>query len=357
MKIDFNKTVGLIKGGLLDHQATWDRYLGENPDWRDTLINLTGPLLVANVFLSVIFSRMVGTISPYGFGRNWFMAILLGLVLAAISFTVAVLVFNWLAGVFKGKPDFSRAFAAISLAAIPAWIGGIVGSAIPWLGGLISLAGAILSLVFVYKIMPLALGVPDDKRVVHFVVSLIAIFVINLVIASVTGLGSMGDRASLGDYSRDGVERDAEDAPGVFGEIGRQAQIYTKASEARYEPPGDGEVTRRQAEWVVDNLSKARETYQEELARLKGLSDELENKDNPTPADLAKMYKGMGTALSLNTIEMETVMAGGGNWAEYQWVKSQLRAARLQRGEGSDALEHNYEIYQEFEEELGSEGL
>lgn len=352
MKIDINKTLGLVKGGLFDHQATWDRYLGENPDWKETLINLTGPLLVANVLLSVILSRMVGTISPYGYGRNWFMAIVLGLILAAIGFAVVVLVFNFLAGVFKGKPDFSRAFAAISLAAIPAWIAGIVGSAIPWLGGLISLAGAILSLVFVYKIMPMALGVPDDKRVVHFVVSLITVFVINLVIASVTGLGSMGGRASLGDYGRDGVARDAGNAPGMFGEIGRQAELYAKASEARFEPPSDGEVTRKQARWVAETVTKARATYEEEMARLKALSEDMDDKDNPSPADLAKMYQGMGTVMSLNSVEMETVMSGGGNWAEYQWVKSQLRAARMQRGEGSDALKHNYELYEEIKDQV-----
>jgi hypothetical protein len=64
------------------------------------------------------------------------------------------------------------------------------------------------------------------------------------------------------------------------------------------------------------------------------------------------MYQGMGSVMSLNTVEMEVVKTGGGNWAEYQWVRDQLRAARLQRGEGSDALAHNYELYGEFEERL-----
>ena len=31
MNFDINKTLSLIKGGLLDHQATWESYLGENP--------------------------------------------------------------------------------------------------------------------------------------------------------------------------------------------------------------------------------------------------------------------------------------------------------------------------------------
>ena len=34
------------------------------------------------------------------------------------------------------------------------------------------------------------------------------------------------------------------------------------------------------------------------------------------------------------------------------WVKEQLRTAMIQQGEGSEALEHNYGLYREFEEEL-----
>lgn len=357
MKFDFNKTFSLVKGGLLDHRATWEAYLGENPAWRDTLITLTGPMIVANVVLSVILSRVMGTFSAYSFYGNFFTAIVLGLVLAALGFTVAVLVFNYLAGMFGGKPDFSRAFAAISLAAIPAWIAGIIGSAIPWLGGLVTLAGGILSLVFIYRILPLAVGVPDNKRVVHFVVSLVAILIVNLIIGRAVGMGGMAPRGMMGDFGSDHMERDADNAPGMFGEIGRQADIYNKANESRYEPPSDGEVSEKQAEWMVGNLNKSRKNYEEEMARLKKISDEIQNKDDPSPADLAKMYQGMGSAISLSTIETETVMAGGGNWAEYQWVKSQLRAARLQRGEGSGALEHNFEIYQDIEDELGPEGL
>jgi len=33
-------------------------------------------------------------------------------------------------------------------------------------------------------------------------------------------------------------------------------------------------------------------------------------------------------------------------------VKQQLRVARVQQGEGSDANAHNYELYLEYEDEL-----
>lgn len=349
MNFDFKKTIDLVIGGLTNPQQTWTDYLGENPGWQQTLVVLTGPLILANVVLSLLLSRMMGTMSPFGLAGNWFAALVLGLLLACIGFAVAVFVFNFLAGVFGGKADFSRAFAAMSLAAIPAWIAGIVGAAIPWIGGLIGLAGAIVTLVFLYKIMPLALAVPDSKRVLHFVVSLVAVLVINIVVASLLGVGRMGSRAGgydLGDRSG------AESAPGMFGSIGRQAGLIAKASEDRYEPPADGKVSREQARWVANVADKARLTYEEEMARLKNLSEDLDGKDDPSPADLAKMYQGMGTVISLNTIEMEVVKSGNGNWAEYQWAREQLRNARLQRGEGTDALAHNFELYEEFEDSL-----
>jgi hypothetical protein len=192
MNFDYKKTIDLVKGGLLNPAETWNSYLGENPNWQQTLIVLTAPLILANIVLGLLLSRMMGTMSPFGLAGNWFAALMLGLVMACLAFAVAVFVFNFLAGMFGGKPDFSRAFAAMSLAAIPAWIAGIVGAAVPWVGGLISLAGGIVSLVFLYKILPLALGVPDSKRVMHFVVSLVAVVVIDIVIGTALGIGRMG---------------------------------------------------------------------------------------------------------------------------------------------------------------------
>jgi hypothetical protein len=349
MNFDVKKTMDLVVGGLMRPRETWTGYLGENPTWQQTLITLTGPLIVANVLLSLLLSRMMGTMSPFGLAGNWFAALVLGFVFACIGFAVAVAVFNFLAGVFGGKSDFSRAFAAVSLAMIPAWVAGIVGAAIPWVGALIGLAGAVVALVFLYQIMPLALGVPDSKRVLHFVVSIIAVLVINVVVATVLGVGRMGAGASSYDL---GDGRDSNTAPGIFGEIGRQAGLIAAAGEDRYEPPDDGMVSREQARWVADVAGKAQLTYEEEMARLKKLGEEIDDSDDPSPADLAKMYQGMGSVMSLNTVEMEVVKTGGGNWAEYQWVRDQLRAARLQRGEGSDALAHNYELYGEFEERL-----
>lgn len=350
MEFDPKKTIDLVVGGLTRPQETWASYLGENPGWQQTLIVLTGPLILANVVLSLLLSRMMGTMSPYNLAGSWFGALVLALVMASIGFAVAVFAFNFLAGVFGGKSDFSRAFAAMSLAAVPAWIAGIVGSAIPWIGGLVGLAGAVVSVVFLYRIIPLALAVPDTKRVPHFVVSLVVVLIINILFASLLGVGR-ANRLSTG-YEVGQRERGGDSAPGMFGEMGRQASLIARVSEDRFEPPEDGRVSRQQAHWVADVADKARATYEDEMARLQKLSDEVDDKENLSPADLAKMYQGMGTVMSLNTVEMEVVDSGGGNWAEYQWVKNQLRNARMQRGEGSDTLAHNFELYEEVKDRL-----
>jgi len=194
MKFDFAKTLVLIKGGLLDHENTWKTYLEDCPGWQQTALVLTGPLFVFNVLLSLIFSRMTGGYAMYGYQGSWFTALIIGLVMGAVGFTIAVLVFNFLAGVFKGTPDFSRAFAAVSLAVIPAWVAGPLAGLIPYLGFLIAIAGGILSLVFLYRIIPLALNVAEEKRVIHFVVSLVVVFIFNIIVGYVLGFGSAANQ-------------------------------------------------------------------------------------------------------------------------------------------------------------------
>ena len=53
----------------------------------------------------------------------------------------------------------------------------------------------------------------------------------------------------------------------------------------------------------------------------------------------------------MRTSEMEVVKSAGGNWAEHMWVQESLRTAWIQK-DINDTVSHNYELYQEFEEEL-----
>lgn len=353
MAFDIKKTIDLIKGGLLDSQNTWKKYLDENPGWQDTAIQLTGPLLLANVILSLVFSRMVGGYAYYGIGQSFAGALVSGLVFSALAFAIAVTVFHFLAGVFKGSSTFSRAFAAVSLAAIPAWVAGPIGALVPWIGWLISLAGGILSLVFLYKIIPLAMGVPEDKRVVHYIVSLVCILIVNMIVGAVLGLGGMNRTATISDLGRNA------DSPvfssGVMGEMERQGRLMEAAQNDQFEPPSDGMLSTSQVRAYADVMRKTRELQGEYAQDMEKLGKELEEKEKAgtlSPTDLAKAYGGMGTALGANNAEMEIVKTGGGNWAEHLWVREQLRTAKFQRGEGSEANEHNFELYESFKDEI-----
>lgn len=359
MKFDFTKSLALIKGGLLDHESTWKTYLEDCPGWQQTALVLTGPLFLASILISLIFSRLTGGFAMYGYQGNWFMALITSVVMGAIGFAIVVLVFNFLSGTFKGTPNFSRAFAAASLAVIPAWVAGAVGGLIPYLGGLIALAGGILSLVFLYRIIPLALNVPEDKRTVHFVVSLVIVIVINMIIGLAIGPGGAGKQYPGSGYGASEVPSRKSASSGVIAEGVRQAEIIDAASSDQYEPPADGKLDKDQVEDYVSVMRKTKALHDEYAEKMEKLADEMKAKEaagkSPSMADFGKMYSGAGGLVSANNAEMEVVKTGAGNWAEHEWVKQQLRVARIQQGEGSDAIAHNYELYKKFEDELSDD--
>ena len=355
MNFDFTKTLNLIKGGLTDHQTTWENYLKDCPGWQATLISLTGPLILANIFFVVVIGRLMGGFSPYGYHSNFFTALIWGLLLACVSFLIAVFVFNFMAGVFKGKSNFDRSFAAVSMAAIPAWLAGMLAALLPsFIAFLLSLAGGILSLVFMYKIMPLALKVPDNKRVLHFIASLVIIFILNIIAGGIFG-GATVATQQQGFNSDSSSSRSS--GSGMFGEIERQGKLMQTAEEDIYTPPEDGKLSKSQVKAYGKVATKTRSMHAEYTEKMEALGKEMEAKEargeSPSLADMSKALGGLGGALGANNAEMEIVKTGGGNWAEHSWVKTQLRTARIQQGEGSAAIEHNYKLYQKYSEEIG----
>ncbi len=354
MEFDIRKTVDLVKGGLLAPEPTWNAYLAETPEWQKTLALLTGPLLLANVILSVLFTWMTGGLSASMLGGSLLMAWVYSLVAAAVGFTLLVFIINFLAGTFGGQPNFARAFAAVSLTAIPASLAGIAGALIPWLGFLVSLAGGIWSLVLLYRIIPLALGVPGEKRTLHFVATLVVALIANMLVAGVLSLVGLRPEVSA-NPSRHSSSTPVDIAPGsggVFDEARRQAALMKAAGEDEFEPPADGEVSKQQVRALVSVIEKSRLAMEEQAAQVEKAEAELQDKENRSTADLITMYRTMGKVVSMNNIEMEVLKSAGGNWAEHMWVKGQLRTARMQRGTGSEAIEHNYALYKANEEVL-----
>ncbi|MEX2498568.1 MAG: Yip1 family protein [Wenzhouxiangellaceae bacterium] len=183
------KTLKLISGGLTNPRETWESWLGENPGWQRTAVELTIPLIVAAVIIGWLLSVMLGGYFYFGYGRGVVLGLIVGLIAAGISIAVLSFVVSAFAGMFGGQANFDRAFAAVSLATIPTWAGVALGG-IPFIGWLLQLAGSIIGLVFLYKIIPLAVRVPEEKRVVHFVLTIVTVFVVNIILGLIFGLGA-----------------------------------------------------------------------------------------------------------------------------------------------------------------------
>lgn len=185
-----SKTIELVSGSLSNPRATWESYLGENPGWQRTAMELTVPLIVVAIVIGWLLSILLGGYFYFGYGRGAVFALVFGLIAAAISVTVLSYLVSFFAGRFGGESNFDRAFAGVSLAIIPGWLGAAV-SGIPFIGSLLQLAGMITGLVFLYKIIPLAVDVPESKRATHFIVTIVAAAIIQIILGLILTAGTM----------------------------------------------------------------------------------------------------------------------------------------------------------------------
>jgi hypothetical protein len=346
---DIARTIALIRGGLFDPTATWEAYHAENRSWQDTAMILTIPMIVITMvfagILSLLFSGFYAFPRYGGFGQwlSTFIWLLVGFMLTASIFT-------FLAGVFKGRADMNRGVAALSLASLPSYAGIVLGT-LPMLGWLFSLGLGILGLVFFYRIIPLYLKVPDDKRAVHFIVSLVATSVVAVLLGMIFGVGMMNN-----DFQTDrGIGSTGGRSGGFLGDISRQGEIYESAMKDTYEPPENGRLTDDQVREYLRVMESVRSIQEKHAARLKQMAREMEDKDEPDLSDISKVYAGMSSVMGVSNAPMEVVKSRGGNWAEHVWVEDQLRIARYQP-ELSDAARDNAGIYQKHAEQLEALG-
>lgn len=341
--LDYKKTIELIQGGLLEPKSTWQSYLSENRGWQDTAVLLTLPLIIASFVLAGLLSWVFGSFYMFNLGMGvgaW----VLSLVMAAVGLAAAAFIFSYLAGVFKGRHDFNKGLAAMSLAVIPGYVGNVLGT-IPFIGWLIALALGIVSLVFLYQIIPSYLEVPEEKRVLHYVVSLVATIVVMLVLSMILGAGGMG--AMHRDLS---MSDQHSGQAGVFGGIQRYAQMMEQAEQDRYDPPSDGKISEGQMDGFMSVMRKTADVRGEQMARIERLQEQQKNQESGSEA-LGAIAGNVGSVLGAFNAEMEVVLTGEGNWAEHQWIKEQLRVARIQK-DINEAVKHNYKLYQAHRPEL-----
>lgn len=357
---DIQATIRWVTDVMKNADATAVTYQETEPPWMQTFLQLPLPLYVVGAIVAVVLGGLTS-----GLGLS---AALFALVFALAWTFVLAFVFDFFAGTFEGTKNFDAAFAMIGLASVPYALGNAL-NALPFLGWLLSLAGGIYSIVLTYKFIPVFLKVPDAKRAMHFIVSLLVLIVLALILGTVFG-GIIGgsavmqglssgfeqrdeygeDSESSIDWDDSDVDKDGSDSDDggsnipFFGGLERQADFVDDAENDRFTPPSNNRLTDDQVERYVDTLTKTKRLRER-------LGKTLEGMDNKEDASITDVFGGLGDAMRLATAEMEVVKSGGGNWAEHQWVQSQIETARVQQ-DLNDDIAHNYGLFQAYQEQI-----
>lgn len=344
--IDLTRTTQLVRDALFDPEPTWRSYLPEAGDWQKTARLLTVPLVVGAAVLAFVLGLLGSGVSAFGF-RPTLGGLVLGIVWGLIAAGVVAFIFSFLAGVFGGKNSFALGLAATTLAFVPGYAGQVLG-ALPWVGWLLSLALGIYSLILLWRIIPLYLEVPDVKRTMHYIVSLIATVIAFVVLSTLLGAGAATNQVVT---SRN-IDTDTVGG-GMFGGVVRQAELVAAAEEDRYQVPANGRLSERQVEAYIRVMQRTAEAYAAREQQVREIAERSEAGGQVSFRDIANIMSGAAQVSSLGTVEVEIVKTAGGNWAEHQWVKESLRTAWLQK-DSNDAVEHNYALYQKYEDQLSA---
>lgn len=195
--IDLNRTLQLVRGALFDPEPTWRSYLPEAGDWQKTAFLLTGPLIVGSTVIAYLLSFMSSGSSVFAMFRPTIVSSLLNIVSMSIAAGVIAFIFSAMSGTFGGKNSFALGLAATTLAFVPGYVGQAL-TWLPWIGTLLALGLMIYSLVLLWRIIPIYLEVPANKRGGHYIVSILATIVVMFILGGITGRLLYGSMAGPG---------------------------------------------------------------------------------------------------------------------------------------------------------------
>ncbi|MBH81265.1 MAG: hypothetical protein CMQ49_12235 [Gammaproteobacteria bacterium] len=330
---DLQATIAWITQVIKDPNAAAAAYRTSQPPWLQTFMQITMPAYVGALVVGYIIALITGGSLLYGPAS--FGVMLFSVIWSLVWTFVVAFILDFVAGNFDGQRNFNAAYALVGLAIVPAALGNAL-SPLPVLGWLIGLVAGIYSLVLAYRFVPVFLEVPEAQRVKHFVISVIAAFVVNIVIGAT--VSSMFLPSAAPTFTPTSGQS------GIFGaDITGRADFAQAAAKDTYDPPSDGRLREAQVENYADVLEKTQ-------ALRDRLNQKFDNMDEGE-ASVSDILRGVGDAMRLGTAEMEVVKTRGGNWAEHMWVKNQIETARVQQ-DVNDTVKHNYALFLEYQEEI-----
>lgn len=362
--LDLKRTLTLVSGALFDRETTWKEFRPDAGNWQRTLLQLTLPLIIVSASAAFLMSSVFADGSIFSLFRPTLKSTMVGMLVSILFAGIVAAIIGTLSGVFGGKTSIALGLAATTLAFIPGYLAQVV-TWLPWIGGLLSLALGVFSLVLLWKIIPLYLEVPDGKRAAHYFVSLAAIIVAGFLLSRAVAPNDYAEIADTPFARMAESALDVESTPGgqdpslrdsavrtptsdFVSDAMTTSRIMRAAAEDKYTPPDDGRLSEQQVITYLAHVGAAGEEYRQKMENINAVSSDLQGDGDVSMADISQMMKAANAGGGIAVVEINAVKKAGGNWAEHQWVRQTLvTAGRMQNANPTTA--HNYALFQKYD--------
>lgn len=179
-----------VKAMLVSPKSTWEKITTEDLDIKDLYQQYLIPLLAVSIFSAFIGMQVFGISIPmFGNFRPPFFSALFStivhFVLASLSYLLAALIISKISHRFAGRSRLVDALKLLTFAAVPFLASGVF-QLVPVLSFVTLFFGLYTLYVYYLGICPM-LDVPEGKRFVFTVVSLIVIVIVFMIVGLLIG--------------------------------------------------------------------------------------------------------------------------------------------------------------------------
>lgn len=340
-----------LQQAVLKPESLWQQEAEKSTPLQPFLSGTVVPVISVVAVVSALLLKIFGYHLPMiGVVRPSLSDMLLQIVGTIVMYMLTLVILGWiaayLAGIMGGKNDINRAVSMLFWISVPSMLGQILGT-LPFVGWVLSLGLGVYSLVLLYRAIPVFLGVAVEDRVKHFIFFMIASFVVSIILGMTLGriftprdmMQNIRPDVMLPQTTQESAKpvennvkyagkKEVENPVDTYVETMAKGDynkdVIADASDDTFTPPADGKLTKEQVEKFIFLAKKVKQVEKEQAEKLK---EKYEKKEKSEEFSITDIFNGLKDFSSLATLEMKVVKENGGNWAEYQWVKDQVREA------------------------------
>ncbi len=248
--MDFNKLFARVKAILLTPASEWPLIAEEPATTGDLYKNYILLLAAIPAVCGFIKMSFIGIHVPLmgtmhlGVGAG-LKGTIVSYVLTLVAVYLMALLINALAPTFGGQKDPLQALKTVAYAYTASWVAGI-GQLLPWVGILVSLAGAIYSIYLLNLGLPHTMKCPREKSkaytAVTIVIAILVGWTVGIIVGHVAGPGSMMQGTGDATFEDSGdVRFDANSPLGKLAQLGKRAEEASRKLESAQQS-GDSEA-------------------------------------------------------------------------------------------------------------------